>query len=151
MPDISGPANAFAIVGLADVVVRLVVQVSDIYNRCNNASKDVPRLLGDLKTLAGIVTQVRAFADEYNRSPFLLDDSQTLLPQLEITLKDCELELRALQQVANNAKSGGTDGWFKQWSKDLSWALNDDKVQRSCQKIEAYKVTLNTALSLIGR
>ncbi|ERF76472.1 hypothetical protein EPUS_06134 [Endocarpon pusillum Z07020] len=151
MSTYSTAANAFAVVGLADVVFRLGIASSDLYLRCRNASKDVPRLLSDLKTLSEIVAQVRAFASEYSRSPYALEDSQVLLPQLETTLRCCKRELEELERIAKNDKSNANDAWFRQWGKGLGWALDDQKVLKSCQQIERYMVTLNTALSLTGR
>lgn len=151
MPDISTPANAFAIVGLADVVFRLAIASSDLYFRYRNASEDIARLLNDLKNLANVVAQVRAFADEYRRSPYALDDSQVLLPQLETVLQCCKQELEKLEQVVKDVKSNANDPWFKQWGKGLSWALDEQKILKSCEQIERYMMTLNTALSLIGR
>lgn len=151
MSNISTAANAVAVVGLADVVFRLGIASLDLYSRCRNASKDVPRLLSDLKNLANIVAQVRAFADEYSRSPYALEDSQPLLPQLETTLQCCKRELEELEQIAKNDESNTNDAWFKQWGKGLSWALDDQKVLKSCQQIERYMVSLNTGLALTGR
>ena len=151
MEKLSVAANAFAVVGLADVVFRLGIEALDLYSRCRNASKNVPRLVADLKTLGDIVAQVRAFVDEYNRSPYMLEDSQVLLPQLETALQDCKRELEELKGAVENTKNDASDGWFKRWSKGLSWALDDQKILGSCQQIERYNVVLNTALSLTGR
>lgn len=151
MVDISTPANAFAIVGLADVVFRLGIASSELYFRYRNASESITRLLRDLKNLADIVALVRAFAEEYNRSPYALDDSQVLLPQLETALQCCKQELEGLEGIAKKVTSNASDAWFTQWGKGLSWALDDQKILKSCQQIERYMVTLNTALSLTGR
>jgi hypothetical protein len=64
MPDISTPANAFAIVGLAGVIIRYSIQVSDLYVRWRDASKAVARLLMNLKDLSELVAEVRSFANE---------------------------------------------------------------------------------------
>ena len=151
MEKLSRAANAFAVVGLADVVFRLGIEAVDLCSRYRNASKNVPRLVADLKTLADIVAQVRAFVDEYNRSPYMLEDSQVLLPQLETALRDCKRELEELKGVTEDAKNDSNDGWFKRWSKGLIWALDDQKILGSCQQIERYNIVLNTALSLTGR
>jgi hypothetical protein len=74
-----------------------------------------------------------------------------LLPQLERVLQSCERELAELTTTANNAKSEPSDGWLKQWTKGFSWAVDDSKVQSSCLRIEGFKATLSTALSLVGR
>jgi hypothetical protein len=110
MPDFSTAANACAVVGLADVVFRLGVGLSDLYLCCRNASKEVPRLLSDLKMIADIVAQVRAFADEYGRSPYGLEDSQVLLPELETALRCCRRQLEELERFVNNVRSDTSDG-----------------------------------------
>ena len=151
MEKLSIAANAFAVVGLADVVFRLGIEAFDLYSHYRNASKNVPRLVTDLKTLADIVAQVRVFVDEYNRSPYMLEDSQALLPQLESALQACKRELEELKGVIENVKTDASDGWLKRWSKGLSCALDDQKILGSCQQIERSNVVLNTALSLTGR
>ncbi|PGH20051.1 hypothetical protein AJ80_03701 [Polytolypa hystricis UAMH7299] len=66
MPDISASANAFAVVGLADVIIRCAIQASDLYGRFKDASKSVARLLLDLRDLANIVTQLQSLASDQN-------------------------------------------------------------------------------------
>ncbi|CAG8959578.1 hypothetical protein HYFRA_00001480 [Hymenoscyphus fraxineus] len=151
MPDLSVPANAFAIVGLADVVLRLSIEAAELYSRYSNASQTVNRLIRDLGNLVDIVTHVRAFTADYNNSPFVVDDSQSLVPQLENTLRDCEGELQDLKRIAESARRNTTDGWFQHVKKGFSWAIDEKTVLQSCQQIEKYKATLNTTLSLTGR
>ena len=88
MSDLSAAANAFAVVGLADVVFRAGTQLYDVLNRARAASKSIPQLLSTLKCLTAIIAEVRAFAKEFEQSPFALEDKQTLLPELETILKD---------------------------------------------------------------
>lgn len=136
MPDISTPADAFGIVGLADAVFRLGIASSDLYFRSRTASEDVARLLSDLRNLANIVAQVRAFADEYRRSPYVLDDSQVLLPELETALQCCKQELDELERIVKSVKNNANDAWFKQWGKGLSWALNDQEILSLANKLK---------------
>jgi hypothetical protein len=151
MPDISPVANCFAVVGLADVLVRLSVQASGIYERYRTSSKDAARLLKELKTLVDIVTEVRVYANDYKQSPYVLDDGLTQLPQLEETLQACKTEVEALIQSAEAATGSLIDGWLKHVSRGLKWALDDGKVRESCQRIEQLKATLITILALTGR
>jgi hypothetical protein len=151
MAAISVVSNAVSVVGLADVVFRLSIALTDLYFRCHGAKKNVPRLIKDLKNLTGIVVQVQAFADEYTRSLYVLEDSQTLLPQLEAILRSCERDLQELELVAKRVNGTPNDGWLKQLGNSLSWGLDDQKVLRSCQNLERVVGTLNTALSLTGR
>jgi hypothetical protein len=99
MVDVSTAANACAIVGLADIVFCLAITSSEIYFRYRNASKDMIRLLRDLKTLADIVAQVRAFADGYNQLPYALEGSQCPLLQLETILQGCKQELEEIERI----------------------------------------------------
>ncbi len=62
MADISPIANAFAVVGLADVVYRSIVQVAGLYVRHRSSSDDVARLLDDIRTLVDLTASVRDFA-----------------------------------------------------------------------------------------
>ncbi len=66
MENLSIAANAFAVVGLVDIVFRFGMEGVDLYSRCCNALKNVSRLVANLKTLADIVAKVRALIDEYN-------------------------------------------------------------------------------------
>lgn len=151
MPDLSAAANAFAVVGLADVVFRAGTQLYDVLNRARAASKSIPQLLSTLKCLTAIIAEVRAFAKEFEQSPFALEDKQTLLPELETLLKDCERELVDLRTLATTASGGIGSGWLRQWKKSLIWALDDQKVIQSCRSLEGYKGALAVALAVTGR
>lgn len=151
MPDLSAAANAFAVVGLADVVFRAGTQLYDVLNRARAASKSIPQLLSTLKCLTAIIAEVRAFAKEFEQSPFALEDKQTLLPELETILKDCERELVDLRALATTASGGIGSGWLRQWKKSLIWALDDQKVIQSCRSLEGYKGALTAALTVTGR
>lgn len=151
MPDLSSAANAIAVVGLADVVFRLSIEAADLYSKCRNASKSISRLQDDLRTLADIVAQVRTFATDYGQSPFVQDDSQDLMPELETILGRCERELEEIKKVAENAEKKSSDGWYMQIRKGLTWAFDDKKISELCLALEKYKATLHTTLLLTGR
>jgi hypothetical protein len=65
MPDISSVANCFAVVGLADVLIRLSVHASGIYERYRTSSEGAASLLEQLKALVSIVAEVGVYADAY--------------------------------------------------------------------------------------
>ncbi|CAG8971972.1 hypothetical protein HYALB_00003310 [Hymenoscyphus albidus] len=81
----------------------------------------------------------------------MVDDSLSLVPQLENTLRDCEGELKELKQIAESARRNASDGWFQHVKKGFSWAIDEKTVSQSCQQIERHKASLNTTLSLTGR
>ena len=144
-------ANSFAVVGLADVIARLSITAIDFYLRYRNASKDVDRILHELRTLADLVRRVRDWANDYSQSNYALDDGNALLPELQSVLENCARELNGLIQLSQNAKQGANEGWIKTLSKGIWWAKGDQEFQKSCQTIQRLNSTLNTALSLIGR
>lgn len=142
MPDLSATANAFSVVGLADVVIRSGIEVAGLYKRYSNASQTVTRLVRDLGGLTDIVLRVRDFATASN-----LQD-----PQLENILRDCEGELGALKRDIQNTQQNAGDGWALKVWKGLNWAaLDENRMVQSCRDIERYKASLNLILTLIGR
>lgn len=151
MAALSVGASVTAFLGLADIVYRYTLQVSNLYSRCDSASKSVPRLLKDLKHLAEIIAQIRIFIPEYHQSPYVLEDAQSALSELERLLRDCETELEALKLLLNEININQGDGWVKRWSKNLSWGLDDQKISKCCQQLETYKSDFNLKLSPIGR
>ncbi|TKA63005.1 hypothetical protein B0A49_10775, partial [Cryomyces minteri] len=148
---LSTAANAFAVVGLADVVFRASTELYNLFDRCKAAPRTISQLLSELKSLASIVATVRVFADEFQASPYALEDQQVLLPQLETILRDIERDFGELKTLAITSQSNTNDAWFKQWGKNSSWSLNEQKALRACQQLERHKTALNVALSVIGR
>ncbi|KAI9648885.1 hypothetical protein NHQ30_001451 [Ciborinia camelliae] len=151
MATLSTGANFTAFIGLLDIVFKYTVEASNLYSRCATASKSIPRLLEDLKLFADTIAQIRIFAVEYEQSPYVLEDSQVVLPQLKTLLQRSEQQLSSLKLMLNELTVSQGDGWFKKWNKNLSWGLDDQKILRSCQQLEAYKTSFNGILSLIGR
>lgn len=144
-------ANSFAVVGLTDVVARLSITAIDFYVRFRNASKDIERILLELRTLADLVRRVRDWADDYSNPNYVLDDGDAPLSELQTVLENCERELNELIRVSQKAKQGANEGWVKTLSKRIWWAQGDQEFQKSCRAIQRLNATLNTALSLIGR
>jgi hypothetical protein len=126
-------ANSFAVVGLADVVARLSITAIDFYIRYRNASKDIDRMLLELRTLADMVRRVRDWANNYNHSNYVLDDGDVLQPELQSVLENCAKELNGLIQVSQHAKRGANEGWVQSLSKGILWAKGDQEFQKSCQ------------------
>src|SRR5436190_15565799 len=123
-------ANSFAVVGLADVIARLSITAIDFYLRYRNASKDVDRILHELRTLADLVRRVRDWANDYSQSNYALDDGNALLPELQSVLENCARELNGLIQLSQNAKQGANEGWIKTLSKGIWWAKGDQEFQK---------------------
>ncbi|KAA8568987.1 hypothetical protein EYC84_007956 [Monilinia fructicola] len=125
MAALSVGASVTAFLGLADIVYRYTLQRS--LHRFGSSSP------------------------EYHQSPYVLEDAQSALSELERLLRDCETELEALKLLLNEININQGDGWVKRWSKNLSWGLDDQKISKCCQQLETYKSDFNLKLSPIGR
>lgn len=151
MADLGATANAFAVVGLADIVFRTSTDLYELLTRCRSASKSASQLLFELRSLSAIVAQVRIIAAEEKRESGISDDGQALLKEVEAILGDCERELGGLREAALSAVTKSGDGWLKQWVGNLGWALDDQRVAKACQQLERHKTALIAAHSVIGR
>lgn len=149
METLSVVANVSAVVQIADVIVRLGMETAGIYSRFRNTSNDISCLLDKIKLLVIAVGHIRAFKNEHDQSLYAQGDSASLMLHLEVILRACERELVTLRQFASSKKVETTDGWAKQLAKSLTWMVQDQRVSKSCQRIESLKMSLNSVLSLI--
>lgn len=146
MSNLSATANAFAVVGLTDVVSRAAIQLLDLLLRAKAASKNALRLSKALENLGSVVAKVRMFANEFEQSTFALDDHRTLPQELETTLGMCLHEIGQLRLVITAATVGTKDTLLKQWRRSLGLALEEQRILRSCQILEGHKTTLTAVL-----
>ena len=144
-------ANSFAVVGLVDVITRLSIKAIDIYIRSRNASKDIDRILLELRAFADLVRRIKDWINEYNQSSYVLEDGDALISELQIVLENCKNELNGLITTSGNARPNAGEGWAKNFTKGIWWAKGDQDFQRSLQIIQRLNAELNTALSLMGR
>lgn len=151
MAGLSTAANAFSVVGLADVVFRLGVNTADLYSRYRNASKDISSLVDELQAFVETVAQIRLYLDEYLQSPYTQADGQSLPLQLFKTLSDCETELQNLKQFAGENESRPDDGMAIQMMKRWRWASQQVHVLKSRERIRHLNMNIQTILVLIGR
>lgn len=149
MEAFSTAANAFSVIGLADVVFRLGVDTASLYSRYRNASKDIASLVDEIQAFVEIIAQIRVYLDEYRQSPYAQSDGQSLLPQLSKILSDCEKELRYIQQLANKHKREPNDGLAMQMMKSWRWTLQND-VSKSGKRIRHLNMNLQNIFLLIG-
>lgn len=147
--ELSVAANAFAVVGLADVVFRQGKDLVDLLVKVKRADDDVKELQNELQALESRIVEVRLFAAEFQASPFVIED-QRVLPYLDLILRGCEHEFNLLHGIVSAAMKPA-DGWLRQLGRRVGWALKDQKVVQSRQQLEKYKSELTAALSIIGR
>jgi hypothetical protein len=143
-------ANAFATIGLADTVFRNGKHLYELYERCQGASKVIPQLLNELKAVTSIIAHTTIFLHGFESSPFALEDGQTL-PQIQSILTLCGQEFEFLRGAITANQNCRGDGWLVQLKKSFTWALEDQKVAQSCQRLQRLSTSLTTALSVTGR
>ena len=148
---LSVAANSFAVVGLADIITRLSIKAIDIYIRSRNASKDIDRILLELRAFADLVRRIKDWINEYNQSGYVLKDGGVLISELQCVLENCKNELDALITTSESARPNAGEGWAKTFAKGIWWAKGDQDLQRSLQTIQRLNTELNTSLSLMGR
>ena len=151
MADLSAAANAFAVVGLADVIFRAGTQLYGVLSKTLAASENGTRLLSALKSLTTTIAEVRRFANEFKTSLFVLEDGRALPVELENILKRCESELKQLKKKAGVDATSPNGGWVAKWKNRLTFVLNDGEILRSCQMLEAHKTALIAVLTVNNR
>lgn len=146
---LSVAANAFAIVGLADVIFRSGKQLYDIYSRTRNAPTCVAQLLEEIRASTSVIAHVRIFVEEFKTSPFAVDDGHSL-PQIKTILTLIGHEFEILAQLIMHAQGSASDGWLGQFAKNLRWAMGDQRIAQSCQRLQRLTISMNAALSVTG-
>lgn len=150
MAALSVTANAFAIVGLADIVFRHGKDLYELCERAQSASSSISRLRAELRAVTLIVVRTRIFVHEFESSSFALEDSLTL-PHIESILTLCEHEFGILTEIITSTQTRASDGWAAQFLKCFKWALNEQSIEQSCQRLHRLSTCLTAALSLDGR
>jgi len=150
MAALSVTANAFAVVGLADIVFRLGKDLYELCERAQSASRSISRLLAELRAVTSIVARIRIFVHEFECSSFALEDSLTL-PHIESILTLCGQEFEILTAIIASTQTRASDGWTAQFLKRFKWALDEQSIEQSCQRLQRLSISLTAALSLNGR
>jgi hypothetical protein len=150
MAALSVTANAFAIVGLADLVFRHGRDLYELCERAQSASRSISRLLAELRVVTSIVAHTRIFVHDFESSLFALEDSLTL-PHIKSILTLCGQEFEVLTANFVSTQAQASDGWTTQFLKCFKWALDEQSVEQSCQRLQRLSTSLTAALSLNGR
>lgn len=150
MAGLSTAANAFSVVGLADIVFRLGVNTADLYSRYRNASKDISSLVNELQAFVETVAQIRLYLDEYLQSPYTQADGQSPPLHLFKTLSDCETELQNLKRFTGENGSRPDDGMAVQIMKRWRWTSQQGHVLNSRERIKHLNTNLQIVLFVMG-
>jgi hypothetical protein len=144
-------ASSFANIGVADVALRAGVGARRFLSDIKDAPAEVERLRKCVADNTRLVEDSKQCLEWLGSDPwsirpsaYVIDLSGTV-DLLRSTIRSLGREWDLLVKLAQ--KYGGTN---KSWGK-VRWVLDDRTIQKSIQRLEASKTTLNTVLSLLGR
>lgn len=143
-------ANISAMVGLADVVLRSGKRLYDLYERCRAAPASRALLLAEISATTSIVAQARVFLGEYQTSAFAHENRQSL-PQINTVINLIHQEFELLCSVILGSQATVRDNWFIQLTKGFRWALSEQAIADSCNRLHRLTASMIAALSVTGR
>ena len=144
-------ASAFAVVGLADVVLRTGKECYQFLCAIKDAPSEVQRLQECIQETALLVQNSRKYCKELKASSPSAQSSSTpaasdqVMLLFKSALRGFEREFSDLRIVARRYNVT-TNTWGK-----IKWVLDERKLGKSMSRLEASKSTLVTALMLVGR
>ena len=142
-------ASSFAVVGLADVVLRASAEVYQFLSEIKDAPTEVERLRRSLRETTLLVHASKQYL-ERSREHFSAGSTSTIesteaLNLFNSTVRALNRELGTLVVLARKHNKSG-----KAWGT-IKWVLGQRKIGSATQKLENSKSSLNSALALVGR
>ena len=143
-------ASSFAVVGLADVVLRAGKEFCQFLSAIEGAPTEVETLRCSINDTTLLVEDVKRYGEELKQSAASLTSSAAttrseILLQIKSALRTLERELSALVTFAKRHRR-----IHNPWGR-LKWVLDEQKILKALQKLEASKSTLIAALVIAGR
>lgn len=142
-------ASSFAVVGLADVVLRSGKEIYQFLSAIKDAPEEVDRLQCSIGDTALLVENVKCHAQELSQSDSLTTTTPTsasqMMLQIQSALRSLDRELSALVKLAKRYQT-----MHNKWER-IKWVLDERKILKSLRKLEASKSALVAALVLAGR
>ncbi|KAF2138804.1 uncharacterized protein K452DRAFT_361026, partial [Aplosporella prunicola CBS 121167] len=146
----STTANAFSVVGLADIVIKYGVGLYETLSKIKQAPQETKELLAEIKDVGEVVAQVRIFGDAYEQSDYPGKD-KLILERVRALLNRCEQELLLLQKHAADTVSAQTDNWLLRYTKNATWVWSKQEIAQSSRRLQRLRKELDTTLLLAGR
>lgn len=130
-------AEAFAVVGLADVVFRNVAGLIDLASRAAHASSTARGLLSGLKGLASALVAVRSWVEGYETSDFAAHDGQRVAISIRTVLADCSTQMGAIYRNLHDVQSGSSGALARFWT-GLRFARDEKELRQSITELSRY-------------
>ncbi|RSL55232.1 hypothetical protein CEP54_009465 [Fusarium duplospermum] len=145
MADLSTLANAFSVVGLADVVCRASIQLYDLIQGLRNAPARQQRYLAILRDLTLTATQVRLWVETHQTSTATVRDGQHELQGVSTILKASEDQIRQLRASINPSTAST---WLGRWRAVAGFAWDETSFQVAFDLLEKNNNCLSILLQL---
>lgn len=146
--DLSVAANAFAVVGLADVAFRYGRELVELVVKLKQTDQDVDNLLVELRILASLLARVRILVED-SRTSSVTQQNQGAWIELELIIKGCQNEFSLLQEILAVAQAP-VAGWLGQSRRKANWVLKDSRLTQSFERLQRHETQLVTTLSVLG-
>lgn len=145
---LSVAASAFAVVGVADVVLRTSIELRRFLSEIKDAPKEVEWLKNCLDDTSRLLNaSKKCLQDLQNSTPLTTSsniDVTGAVEQFSTTIRSLDREFKTLITISKKHKLGN-----KSWAR-VKWVLDERKVEKTLQKMEYSKSTLTNALVLVG-
>lgn len=143
-------ANAFSVVGLADIVFKYGREVVETLVKIHDAPKDVGQLLTEVKDVEARIGRIRIVTSDFAQSSLPQKDKD-VIPAIEALLLRCQQEFILIQKSIKEASILATDGLFGKFRKSARWVWNEQKVAASSREMARLSRELDSILLLTGR
>ena len=138
-------ASAFAVAGVADLLLKYSVECCHFLSEIKDAPTEVQRLLTCLQENTLLIETSKHYLDELasSRCPSTPDLTRAS-HHFSSAIRALDRELAALVALTKKYKDSQ-----KSWGK-IKWVLDKQKINGSMRRLENSKATLTSALVLVG-
>jgi hypothetical protein len=144
----SAAANAAAFVGLADLACRGARELYVFISALKSATAEIRKLGRELQDLEQIISSLRRYCADFVSAASAPADT-AVLSSLVSCMKTCDEELCSLKQLLHS-KAAPRDAMHRFGIK-VKWVFDEDKIAKSSLRLDRTKLSLNTALAMLGR
>lgn len=141
MADFGVIANAFGVVGLADILFRSATQLYDLARRANAAPETLAQLHHAVQGFNTAITEVQQWAREYSQSHFATNDGQTVPPELQGLLLSCAVRCKELSSRLQKQRTG-----IGSWIGSTRVALSETDIRQSIQLLNSSTLSIQAIL-----
>jgi len=128
MDGLSIAANAFAVVGVADVAIKGIATLMDLVGTFKEAPKKVERLQNEIKDLGNTIFRVRTFLTDFASSPASIQDNRSL-DSFEPALQGCQQTLERLREILERLHVAPAGNFLEQLGRRSGYILSDEKIK----------------------